>query len=400
MYCRYCGKKNLDDSIFCEHCGKRIREEKNSIRQMTSVTKLTEKAREIAEDLEKKASSVPEIHQKRKISFRITGKQMIALAVLLCVAVFVVILCRTNSLPAKNSEPVRFAPEKNGKMQTIYVADGQALIHPNSTNFISVYAYEFSEDGLPKVGYTINCEDYSSASAVYYAFDYNSVVREYAELGILPSELRSEEQNERYSQLQNELMYILAEHKIDVETMKPRIIGMEDSRVAVAFENGFFDFTEYNNQGKKENRKIYYMDKLTSQYIYTYDSDGKLKLVEVEQMNDLVMRNEYTYGSIEKPIQIKTTFFQNGIETSDQVTKLMYDTNGMQLSSYTMATGSTNAQYHYQKIQIPAGSVSELCSIYDHIGIKYFLGEEDAFVPDNLTTSELSQELSKAGFPH
>lgn len=398
MYCRHCGKENLDDSIFCEHCGQRIRSQKNSAPKTDSVSRLTENIREITAKLNKETADRRKTPPKTKKSFRIPQKTVAAAALLLCVAVLVLAFKGTDSVPVKNTGSAASAPGKNERMQTIYVADGRALVHPGSQEFSMVYAYELSGDGLPKVGYTINCEDYANASSVvYYAFDYEGVVRDYADLIINASGLSSEEKSDRYDRLAYELMRILATHGIDPETTQPKIIGMEDSRVAVSVENRFFDFTEYNAQGKNASRAFYYMDRPVNQYAYSYDSDGNLKTMEVDQMNGQMVRFEYHYGSTEQPSEIKTTFLQDGKETSSQVARITYDTNGMQISSHTTADGSTNVRYHYQKIQVPEDAVSELCNIYDYLGIRYFLGAEDIIIPNNLTPSEISQYIEKAG---
>ena len=395
MYCRYCGKENLDDSTFCEHCGKRLRTEQSGMKGAFSAANLAAKSREIAADLEQKTNHAPKPAAPKK-KWPIIGILTIAAVAVLSIAVFATGADKKAAPGPGKEESTRILSKDNNGMQIIYVADGWSTSQRNSTEPATLYAYEFSEDGLPKIGRTVYYDGSTPASVIHYAYEEDGIIQEYADLTRMESELDSQEFHSRSSEIEYKLMQVLEANQIDLEKHKFRIIGMKDSRVMVSFENGILDFQHYNDRGEKVGREIYHREILIYQYSYTYYPDGKLKMLEYELPDGKVLRYEYDYASGEKPTTTKYSILQDGNSVSTTLIKTTYDENGILLTNYDTDNGRTNCTYHYKKLQVPADSLQKLYSVYDHIGIRYFLGDEDTVVTNTLTESEISAALKNA----
>lgn len=395
MYCRYCGKENLDDSTFCEHCGKQLRTEKSDAKTTFSASRLAAKSREIAADLEQKTTHVQRTAAPKK-KWPIIGILAIAAVVVLGVAVFAAGADKKAAPAPGKEELTRVISKENNGMQIIYVADGWAASQRNSTEHATLYAYEFSEDGLPKTGRTVYYDGSTPASVIHYAFEEDGIIQEYADLTRMESELDAQEFHSRLSEIEYKLMQVLQAHQIDFEKQGFRIVGMKDSRVMVSFENGILDFQHYNDRGEKTGREIYYREKLMNQYSYTYHPDGKLKMMEILLQSGMVVRNEYAYDAAGQLETTHMTILQDGNGVSTTVIEAAHDENGMLVTNYDKDSGTTTCTYHYQKLQVPVDSLQKLYSVYDHIGIRYFLGDEDTVVTDTLTESEISAALEKA----
>ena len=396
MYCRHCGSQIEDDSIFCGNCGKQLRTGQPGKNGTFSAASLSERSREMAAKLEKQTAPRSKPKRQAPNKKRLAIGVLATAAVVLCAALFGLISPKESSrISEKKTSAGGHMEAKNG-IQTIYVADGRAVSQKNSTDLGTLYAYEFSEDGLPKVSCTIYYDSAAPASVVHYAYEETGVTERYADLVMNAAELSDEEQSEQYMMIEYEMLQALEPHGVDIETMPFRLIGLKDGRVTVSYEDGFFELLNYDGQSKKVGREVYYMEKPTLQYTYTYYPDGKPQMVEYHLQDGTVVRNEYNYTTGEKPATTKYSVLQNGNSISAYLIENTYDENGMLLTNYDAVSGTTTCTYHYQKLQVPADSLQKLLSVYDYLGIPYFLAREDTVAEDTLSEKTVADALSNA----
>ena len=188
MYCRHCGKENLDDSIFCEHCGKQLKSPQSAADRLHRLSRHTAQSGVGAEQKKvERPVSLPKKGQ-RNIQFRGKGRTLvIVVAVILCAALlaFLVSGLETGSLGAKTTR--------------ICIMDGRKMTSANYTGdsagalTISYEIFDINEDGLPSAKYSVTPSAARSGETIVYRYDYDHLVMEYLDYAQRESELTKNE---------------------------------------------------------------------------------------------------------------------------------------------------------------------------------------------------------------
>lgn len=402
MYCRHCGKENLDDSIFCEHCGKQLKSPQSAADRLHRLSRHAAQSGVGAEQKKvERPVSLPKKEQ-RNIQFRGKGRTLvIVVAVILCAALlaFLVSGLETGSLGAKTTR--------------ICIMDGRKMTSANYTGdsagalTISYELFDIDEDGLPSAKYSVTPSAARSGETIVYRYDYDHLVMEYLDYAQRESELTKNEKR-RADEVVSKIYKPLESGEIDINEVDGyRLLGIEDGRVAAAFSYYGYDcLIEYDEAGnitKRTNFQSSPSEGLRSIITYSYTDDGKISSKETTSYTgSSSYKFEYDYVS-DQEARVRQTVISNGADpvTTEYIEKYDYDINGLIVRKTMLMNGdlltAAEYRYHYVELEVPSISVELLCNVYDYLGIEYVLEGEGVSVTQTMRITDWDEAWSFFG---
>jgi len=383
MYCRYCGKENLNDSIFCEQCGKKLSKSQQPAKQQ-------HRFRFPAREKDGSYAPAPKADSSGKQPGGKCRVLLIGAAVILCAALLAVLI---SNLEMGSLKTV-----------TICVMDGKKTVSVNYTGEsagtqVTYYElFDIPEDGLPRARHSLTAGVERSEKNILYRYDHDGVVMDYLDYDKRHEELTRQERIQAGA-VSDKIYEPLQSGEIDINEIDGYgLLGIEKSRVVAAFNYYGSDcLLKYDAKGNLTERMNFNnspSEGLRNVITYSYTDDGKIREQKTTSFTGSPSYEfEYTYTS-DNEIQVRQTTIQEG---SDPVTveyrnENIYDDNGLILKSDSI-TGdfvmmSREYSYHFVELEVPKNSVELLCSVYDYLGLEYVLEGEDVSVKQTMSNQE------------